>query len=132
MGRPKIAYRLKGLYAVGGKILYGGERFYYGRFTLIVIGSQLIIQGRAKILQSIVMVLCSREVVYGCERYSAWSNEPSLQVMNCLIAVGRSQLGNKLSAVVQGRSLCSLLLGAQPVNLGVHNIIGENNYALAA
>ena len=33
MGRPKIAYRwLKNrLYAVGGKILYGGERFYCSR-----------------------------------------------------------------------------------------------------
>lgn len=67
MGRPKIVYRLKGLYAVGGKILYGGERFYYGRFALIIIGFQLIIQGRAKILHSAVMVICSREVVYGCE-----------------------------------------------------------------
>ena len=67
MGRPKIAYRSKGLYAVGGKILYGGERFYYGRVTLIVIGSQLIIQGRAKIMQSVVAVICSREVVYSCK-----------------------------------------------------------------
>lgn len=31
IGRPKIAYRLKGLYAVGGKILYGGEKFYCSR-----------------------------------------------------------------------------------------------------
>lgn len=67
MGRPKIVYGSKGLYAVGGKILYSGERFYYGRFILIVIGSQLIIQGRAKILQGAVMVICSREVVYSCE-----------------------------------------------------------------
>ena len=37
MGRPKIAYRSKGLYAVGGKILYGKEKFYYSRLTLIII-----------------------------------------------------------------------------------------------
>jgi len=34
---------------------------------LIVIGFQLIIQGRAKIIQGAVMVICSREVAYGCE-----------------------------------------------------------------
>ena len=67
MGRPKSVYGSKGLYAVGGKILCGGERFYYGRFSLIIIGFQLIAQGRAKILQGVVMVICSREVVYGCE-----------------------------------------------------------------
>lgn len=67
MGRPKIVCRSKGLYAVRGKILYGGERFYYGRFSLIIIGFQLIIQGRAKILHSAVIVICSREVAYSYE-----------------------------------------------------------------
>ncbi len=50
---------LCGLYAVGGKILPGGERFYYSHLTLIVIGSQLIRQGRAKILQIAEMVIYS-------------------------------------------------------------------------
>ena len=53
----------------------------------------------------------------GCMRlckYPAWSNEPSLWVMNCLVMVGRSWLGNKLSIMVQGRSLCSLLNGGYP------------------
>ena len=66
MGRPKIVYRSKGLYTVGGKILYGKERFCYSRLPLIIVGSQLIIQGRAKIMQSAVMVIYSREVVCGC------------------------------------------------------------------
>lgn len=67
MGRPKIVYRLKGLYAAGGKILHGGERFCYGRLALIITGLQLIMPGRAKILHGAVMVLCGREVAYGCE-----------------------------------------------------------------
>ncbi len=67
MGRPKIVCRSKGLYAVGGKILDGGERFYYGRFTLIIIRSQLIVQGRAKIMRSAEVVICSRKVVYSYE-----------------------------------------------------------------
>lgn len=66
MSRPKIVYGLKGLYTVGGKILYGGERFCYSRLPLIIVGSQLIIQGRAKIMQGSVMVICSRKVAYGC------------------------------------------------------------------
>jgi len=46
MGRPKIVYRSKGLYTVGGKILYGWEKLYYSRTfykPMIIIGFQPII-----------------------------------------------------------------------------------------
>jgi len=39
---------VKRLYLVGGKIFYGGERFYFS--LTIVLWFQLIIKGRAKIL----------------------------------------------------------------------------------
>jgi hypothetical protein len=75
MGRPKIAYRSKGLYAVGGKILYGWERFCCSRYTLLIAaGSQPIVQGRAKIIRGVEFkhtcmrmsdsIICSREVAY--------------------------------------------------------------------
>jgi hypothetical protein len=40
-------------------------------------------------------------------RYYVWSNKPSSWVVNCLGLVERSDLGNKGSMVVQGRSLCA-------------------------
>jgi len=35
MGRPKVAYRSNGLYAAGGKILYGGESLCHSRKVLL-------------------------------------------------------------------------------------------------
>jgi hypothetical protein len=75
MGRPKIIYRWQRLYIVGGKILYGGERFYYS--LGIVLRFQLIVKGRAKILPgvefsySIICLLihaCVRSRLYIAER----------------------------------------------------------------
>jgi hypothetical protein len=44
IGRPKIARRSCGLYAVGGKMLCSGEKLYCSRtFVLIVVVFQLIV-----------------------------------------------------------------------------------------
>ncbi|AFM40882.1 hypothetical protein Desaci_1905 [Desulfosporosinus acidiphilus SJ4] len=47
---------LKRLFVVGGKIFYSGEKLYYSRFLatiLIVMGFQLIVKGRAKMMRGI-------------------------------------------------------------------------------
>ena len=69
---------VKRLYVVGGKIFYGGEKLYCSLFS-IALRFQLIVKGRAKILQGVDLfllnhmsldicmskksVLCSRKVV---------------------------------------------------------------------
>ncbi|KJR47210.1 hypothetical protein UF75_2427 [Desulfosporosinus sp. I2] len=44
------------MYIVGGKIFYGGEKLYCSLF-LIVLRFQLIVKGRAKILQGVEFFL---------------------------------------------------------------------------
>jgi len=77
---------------------------------MIIIRFQLVVQGRAKIIQSSDRPkkpygsIQSRDCI-GLFKDFVWSNKPSLWVMNCLFIVERLWAGNKLSIVVQGRSL---------------------------
>ena len=80
-GSAKDCIQVRGLYAVGGKIHYIGEKLYYSRFILIVMGFQLSVMGRAKIMQGVECriklyvcykfirptVFISREVDKGCK-----------------------------------------------------------------
>ncbi|MCO5388839.1 MAG: hypothetical protein NHB14_27105 [Desulfosporosinus sp.] len=53
------------MYVVGGKIFYGGEKLYCSLFP-IVLGFQLSVKGRAKILQGVEFFLLNHMSVDVC------------------------------------------------------------------
>lgn len=88
--------------------------------SLIAIRFQPVSRGRAKIIQGAEGDYTNGSVQpRGCTglcRYPVWSNEPSRQVMTCLVMVLNtagsylgSWLDSKLPVVVQGRSLRALV-----------------------
>jgi len=90
-----------GLYAAGGKILYGRESLCYSRSCcnpLIMAWAQLVIRGRAKVIQGAESVFCEKTTYdskqsrdcLGLFKYLVWPNNRLIWVVKCLIMAGRS------------------------------------------